>query len=890
MYFLKKLQLSLFGIFITATAGCFIFTSPLFGRTNWETIKTGNFTIIYKNGYKDYAFEILKTLEFYRPKIQRLTGNYGTNTPIVIEDVGTLTNGITNPVFINIHLFTYPPSISSLGYTENWWADVGVHEYTHMLHLTNTSGIPNFLTSFYGTFLAPNIFSPEWIDEGIAVYSESQFSEHNGRLNDGFFDAYIGATIKDNNFPSIIKATYSPSEFPGGEAPYLYGSEFFNYLSKTYGEDKFAKFFNSYGSSLLSYASPILPSLGLDLTSKRIYGKSLTTLWNNWYEYEKEKSKNFSMEGEKLTNFGWYINYPVIYNNKLFYQKKYATKTAPFNEHWSNKIIEIDLNTGKEKTIISSVPPFSMPIRIHNGNLFYALNEIKKGYANSSYSTYGLYSIIYKKNISTGKTTTIIGDEIRAFDVLPDNNILYSKDIKGKFGSEIYLYNTRTKTKKLLFNTEFLVDEILAPNRQTTDSSRIFVSARKDWQNFNVYNLNIETREFTPLIHTPYCQGSLSAYDNKLFFTSNYEKIYSIYCYDLSNKKTYRLTQNGFASSSAYNEKDSSLFFVGLNSYGNDIYRKKVELKEFAMSDSQFTTPPVFTLNDNEIYRGNYFDNLKTLFPKIHIPLVFSDTQTTELGMMLYGNDAVGDFSYFTNIFYDLGKEKTTCYFNFTNNFFAPLVSYINFDNFNAAKLQLGTEYPFVNKLSSKLLFGLAGNLYNDFSRKEIEPYMTTTLETPNIHQQLLIDIPIESKKINSEINRTGIYAGWKLIHYLSNNQYSVNIKGIYDPDNPATVLPKIYGFQEPIPARTGVILKFEYSQPIFKIRKGLWNPNIFFEDMWGVIFLNQAIAPREATQFSKGLELHLETKIFFTLPVDIGIRASFLQGTIYLEPFIRSP
>ncbi|MDD2890418.1 MAG: hypothetical protein PHE49_07245, partial [bacterium] len=265
------------------------------------------------------------------------------------------------------------------------------------------------------------------------------------------------------------------------------------------------------------------------------------------------------------------------------------------------------------------------------------------------------------------------------------------------------------------------------------------------------------------------------------------------------------------------------------------------------------------------------------------------------LGMMLYGNDAVGDFSYFTNIFYDLGKEKTTCYFNFTNNFFVPLVSYINFDNFNAAKLQLGTEYPFVNKLSSKLLFGLAGNLYNDFSHKEFEPYMTTTLETPNTHQQLLIDIPIESKKISSEINRTGIYADWKLIHYLSTNQYSVNIKGIYDPDNINSVLTKMRGFSEAIQGNMGIIFKFDYSLPILHIRKGLWNPNIFFEDFYINFFkdfcMGKDIVLNESKeQSSAGIEFHLETKIFFTLPVDIGIRTSFLQGQFITEPFIRSP
>src|SRR5208283_3215959 len=113
-------------------------SSRLFAWADWETIKTKDFIIFYKEGYENSAYQILNIMEQFKEVPERITGNKIYNVPPVLEDVGQVSNGLTDPVYYNIHLLNYAePDI------ENWWQLAGIHEYTHMLHLTETGGAPS---------------------------------------------------------------------------------------------------------------------------------------------------------------------------------------------------------------------------------------------------------------------------------------------------------------------------------------------------------------------------------------------------------------------------------------------------------------------------------------------------------------------------------------------------------------------------------------------------------------------------------------------------------------------------------------------------------------------------------------------------------------------------
>jgi hypothetical protein len=104
----------------------------------------------------------------------------------------------------------------------------------------------------------------------------------------------------------------------------------------------------------------------------------------------------------------------------------------------------------------------------------------------------------------------------------------------------------------------------------------------------------------------------------------------------------------------------------------------------------------------------------------------------------------------------------------------------------------------------------------------------------------------------------------------------SLKVQGIYDPDNPDPVFPILRGYQEPLPAKAGVTLSLDYSWLLGKIRSGLWNPNVYLEDVAANFFIDTALA--EETQFACGVELYVEVGVMFGLKLAPGVRLSLNQ------------
>lgn len=85
---------------------------------------------------------------------------------------------------------------------------------------------------------------------------------------------------------------------------------------------------------------------------------------------------------------------------------------------------------------------------------------------------------------------------------------------------------------------------------------------------------------------------------------------------------------------------------------GFDLYRKPARFAEvrLAQPEPAPTARPSFALDESGITRGDYRDNLKTLGPSVHIPVLEADSDGHAVaGLILVGEDALRDFSYQTS-------------------------------------------------------------------------------------------------------------------------------------------------------------------------------------------------------------------------------------------------
>ena len=852
-------------------------------RPEWQTLKTEHFTVFYLDGHILDAMQVIQSLEYYRPRLEKLTGNQAFHLPIVIDDTGTQSNGFSNPLGYQIHLFQYPPGMWAGA--ENWWTMVGVHEYTHQLTLAKRGGVPQLYFHVFGNdlFSNPNLISPGWIIEGITVYSESQLSNYQGRLNDGLFDSYLGARVKDGRFPTILNGTFSPMEFQLGGI-YTWGGEFLNYLSKTYGEEKFAQYFAVNGSSFLWLLD--FPALGIDNSARQVFGKSFPELWRDWQVFETKRWENFRYEGERITTKGWYTSNPRIVGRKLYYQRTYPEKTTAFNGFGFADIVERDLDSGKETVLVSTTSGFTVTMEVKQNKLYYSTLDQKASYGNSINQSYGYFNVLHCKDLGSGNDRVILEKEFRAFSISVNGQVLYSIDRNGQFGSEIYCYDPSSKTTQKIFETDYLVNEI------ANNGAKVVVSARKDWEDYSIYSVNLNSHEFVPLVNTRFAEGNISLQDDKLIFTANYQKVYAIYCYDFASGKLLQLTTNGCCQYGAYDRQTQQLYLVELNSFGYDLYRKPAEFNEYQLPETPKTTPPAFNLSGQSITRGNYTDNLKTLKPQGWAPWLEYDNDRNFTGISFFGNDAIGDFpSYILSLGYDANHQRIGTQLSLTSNYFAPWNFTLSYNDIMDKELSFDVGYPFFSRLSpgiSTLKIGTAINYQGEqLELPEYEPYVMTDFRLPKTWGTLKISSPFSQ---TNGINRTGLYGKLRINQYLAQGQLTLNALGIKDPNKSDSAFKLIRGYTQKLNAREGSISSLDYSHPLFQIHNGLWNPNLYFEDVCGGLFVDQAVANSGERQVSWGAELHLETKMLYSyIPLDWGLRyVQTIEGDNRVDLFLK--
>lgn len=842
----------LWGIALTGQAG-----------PGWKCLKTEHFSVFYPPGLEEPARAILAVMEHYRPAVEELTGDAGFHLPVVLEDTG-FANGFADPVFRRIHLYITPPGASStLGATENWWSLVGVHEYVHALSLGRTGGLAGFLQSILGNLIIPNASSPGWLIEGIAVYGESQLSPYQGRLQAGFYEAYLAACAAEGRLPTLVAASNNVLAFPLDRS-YLFGGAFCAYLAKIYGRDKFARFFEVNGSSLLALGSTAMPAWGIDASARRVYGKTFPQLWREWQAYEGERCRGFRQEGERLTSHGWYLDHPLLHGGNLYYQRAYPVRAGGAADY-RREIVSRNTRTGEERILVRSIAPFALPMRRNGDLLYYGVAEVKPGFANVTERTYGHQTLLMVLELSSGRVSTVLAARMRAYEVLADGRILYAEDRRDSFGSVLRLFDPDTGRDRPLGEVDCLLEELAA------EGGRIVAAARYDWANASLYELNLENRALKPLVDTPYLETDPLLVGDRLFFTANYGGSIAVYCYDFADGRVHRLTSGGYAANPEYDRETGLLYHLGLTADGFDIFRHAAAFTPYTPPASAPTRNPIRPLPEESIRAGGYWDNLRTLAPSIRLPrLEVNDNDLSRYGLYLAGSDAVGDFEY-EAIFL---REKETGSFlydlNLTSLFWAPLQLRLELENDNAEELDcltVSAAYPAHRQLApglSELTLGLSLESIPEIGHLSVTPSFRLGLRYPGTSLTWTVEWPLEE-----EISgfHTTLIAG----RYMMGG--AVTLRGSYFDDANGGEL-EIRGYDTILTSVEGRTIELEYALEMWRIESGLWNPGLYLNDLYLVCFFDHALA-RDLGQelYSYGLEVHLTGACAIYLPFDAYLR-----------------
>ncbi len=248
-----------------------------------------HFTVIASSLNRAVGESVLEAAEKVRQQVIELVGNAPPRVTILLDNGSDAFNGFAAPApFPVIRVFATFPQPYQIGL--EWgslWEDLLSHEYTHIAHLGQRSEFQASVAGIFGNLPIPGLTqareAPAWFIEGLAVWVESQVTQA-GRLQDPYSALVVAQNALEGSFPSLSDVSISPFDtFPFGNARYLYGGRFVDFLVRSYGKAKIPQLLAAYNTAV--------PWVSFSQAWEQVAGHPLETDWAAFATEELEQAK-----------------------------------------------------------------------------------------------------------------------------------------------------------------------------------------------------------------------------------------------------------------------------------------------------------------------------------------------------------------------------------------------------------------------------------------------------------------------------------------------------------------------------------------------------------------------------------------------------------------------
>ncbi len=873
----------------------------------WQVLKSDHFNLVYPKGYEEQARWAISWMETERSKPINTVSYDPGRTWVVIEDMGMTVNGFSNPVGNMIHLYTTPPAGFDLS-TQDWMRTVGIHEYAHEVSLSSVWGFPRVLQVLLGPWVIPNMVTPGWMVEGITVFTESHVTPYEGRLEAGEYDANVLTRASQGVATKSWVMNGSLFEYPGG-AIYAYGGPFYEWLVETKGVKAMNEFYRLHGSRI--------PLFSLDRSAKEAFGKRFPDLIKDWQASVQEKAGAFlpaDSAARRLTDKGWYFNGGLAAEDeKIYFCQIYGKKPAALYEKFFVDIAALDTKTGKREIVARPRTTVNPPIRVHDGVLYYGASVESRVFPNTSGLGFGelveIRALDLKRSRHACREKVLYEGRVRAFDRLPDGSFLVSVDRTPVFGSALLRIKEGVPKPEKIWAGDTIIGEILASN-----DGKVYFSARGQGENWDIFEYRTGDNSWLRLTQTPWAETGLNLNDNgSILYSANpygSDGCAGAYKLDPQTKSCEQFKTPSFTLNPV--TIGDELYFVGLNPSGYDIYSIKTSMTPSPPPSSPSSPPtdpqtrPVPQYDGGFERRSSLSPYLTLLRPWARVPYIAPQLADPyngdftlshlEAGFFLMGADVLGENSYTITAGYDavgLAPRTSIAWNNLT---LAPLSLDLAF-NLDPEWDQSGTLQGYYYNINPSFTLPLVvrsgkgltsltwGEGFRISGQSLEERVLSTSLGSnfawPYVKLGLAArygwESPIFSTGESSTLALRAVsafdLAGGMLFCDVSSRidlsiekqpeyAYSSAIRGYFD----TTITTSNMTFQT---------ATLEYRHRLLKMRFGIWNPNVFFEDLYTNIFVDAAFDSRDLMAASAGIELSPEIHLiwnFMSLAPRIGV------------------
>ena len=858
---------------------------------SWKSYGNDKFRIYFDNVSRQEVERCYKVYERTLVGLENLTGNELHHVPILLEDYGLDVNGFADPLFFRSRIAYRGNSLSSSDDLElilrDDCADVLIHEGFHLYHMTETGGFMGGLRTVFGRVIQPNMLSPGWLIEGLAVYAESTLeSPYAGRLNIGVYEGIILTKAYVNKLPTLGEAQFFDIEYPNLNSWYVYGSYFAKYLANTYGKDKIRLFIEEYGRGFYIYS--------LNNAAKTAFQKPFEDLWDDWRAFEKKQADAFftshksdssfaqselpsnnntppfkkltSLEREKVLDFVFDQE-----GNIIFITKK-VNETSLENIFVTSKIYSLNLTTQKQTLLYETKKSISSRLHLVGNKLYISFFELFSGYQNITHNGYGFENILMELDLETQDLKEIYIGPFRDF-VLFEDGFYVIEDKKEEYGSNLYFIKNGTKELKAQFTKK--VGGLFF-------NKELIITAKDIDTHYNLFY--VKEDHLVPIYSSPFFQSfpqSIQTDDSSILFLS--QENWSLGIYEFKQNQLFKIQDTEF--SATFRWHNDRLYFIRTDENIADIVvLNKIE-KKAVKTQTKKDPLPIETASSSE-EKPQFDDNdrdfsARSLAPSIRMPFIDSMANRRIFGLLFVNRDLMDNLDYTVALGFDAKEKRNVYNINLGSQIFSPLEISLSFSNYfyhiPQSKFILSSPL-YLSQISLLKEYSLGVGLFSKTSQFSNKHIIGPTIEQHAIFQRTTTKLTL---KLNLDhygkkgVHPIGVAGGGVLTQaHPFKGQFSVSGFQAYHVEDPYSYQGELslLGKDEPPAEKQMVKYTVKYTQNIASIQKWptyfhiFYLKDIFAEPFYEVLFLNNALF-----DYTYGISLNFRTYLFL-LPVPLII------------------
>ncbi len=905
-----------------------------FSSDKWVVKHTLHFDIHYSAQQQDLGLYYANIAETAYEKLSNVFTTQPEKIMLIINDSTDSSNGYATIIPYPL-IMIYPVQITNhetLSESGEWARELVTHELTHIFQMYPSNGFYKYIRPFFGSIVSPNLLTPSWWKEGMAIEMETQFSPQ-GRSRSNLQAATIRALVNDDKLSKLTLAEGNESlkTWPYGNRPYFIGSmmmseialdgklagighiverqsERFPYMLEEPALEAIDRSYNAEFYKMVDHqtliASRQIEKLKTEPLTESFNADS--TLLSSRHPRYNPKTKTLALIGLKKSG-----------NEILFYT---------WNE--TEKKYDVDL---KQKKISGTLGTFEF----HPSESKIIFSKIDTVNHKQEFSDLYTYDFI------THDEQQITFSQ-RAREPQFANNgedVLFISPENGQ--TELKILNLSTRKIESLFKTKPVerITEAIDFN-----SAEVMMNVRNSSGEQKISLLNKKTHELTPLQSSQKQIRFLKKSEDKIYFTSTNNGVANIYSTSMNSQKLFEVINP---------ETHLLTSALSFDMYGDQIYASVIGssgqvVQQITKTDKKITLPHI----ENDVTaRYNFKESLSeiekksiqttdedySVWPKV-LPnywIPFMGNSSSNKGIYVQaqtsGQDPLGIHVYQASLSYETYFKKTGFNFDYINSSFEWQIEALALQSQKAYGINTQTIFqkntyalgllPDVFKISDDLIFSFGAlferldddTMYTDHSGYYAQAkYKTYSQKVTQYYPMAGWGISLQYKNLKAQKDLGPSFGDYTQLFGSTSLYFSrwlpedhalmFRVDGVYTYEDvrarygtSTTQFPLISDGLIPQFALRGYsagqfygsqlfTTNIEYRFPVKELNKGWGTTPFFIKSLTGAVVVdglaakgtgvNEFDAPIAITMneqfWNTGIEAHLSTTLGYFIPLNV--------------------